>query len=180
MNTTATPKKHQSDTKIVSFDTTINSATKSENLTIPSEKKVQDVSKLEFVRLKIPRLIPIALIEAVKGRTFTPEQFIKYQEQQIDNPGNFLYALIDSDKKIQGYLWAELNMLDNTLFISTFSIAKSFWGKGAGIQKAIEFVATLKKKTKSPRVLWCSTNEKFFIKHGFRRAKQVLMEYNSK
>lgn len=63
------------------------------------EKKESTVSNLEIVRLKIPRLIPLELIEAVKGRTFSPEQFIAYQEQQIDNPGNFLYALIDAEKK---------------------------------------------------------------------------------
>ena len=143
------------------------------------EKKERTVSKLEFVRLKIPSLIPLDLIEAVKGRTFSPQQFVAYQEQQIDNPGNFLYALIDAEKKIQGYLWAELNILDNTLFINTFSISKDFWGKGAGIQKAIDFAATLKEKTKSPRVLWVTTNQKFFEKHGFKRSKNSLMEYNS-
>jgi hypothetical protein len=152
-------------------------ATDSEILTKKPENI--DISKLEFVRLKIPELIPLVLIEAVKGRTFTPEQFIKYQQKQVDNPGNYLFALIDPDKKIHGYLWAELNMLDNTLFISTFSISKQYWGKGAGIKKAIEFVEKLKEKTKSPRVQWSTTNEKFFCKHGFRRCRNVLLEYNS-
>jgi RimJ/RimL family protein N-acetyltransferase len=136
------------------------------------------IPKLEFVRLKIPRLIPKELIEAVKGRTFTPDQFITYQERQVDSPGNFLYALIDKDKKIQGYLWAELNGLDGTLFVNTFSISKEYWGKGLGIKKAIEFLSTLKEKTKAPRVYWCTTNEKFFAKNGFKRSKISLMEYN--
>ena len=144
-----------------------------------TEEKDPTVSKLEFVRLKIPGIIPRELIEAVKGRTFTPEQFISYQEAQIDNPGNFLYVLVDSERKIQGYLWAELNILDNTLFVNTFSISKDYWGKGAGIHKAIEFLATLKEKTKAPRVFWVTTNEKFFAKHGFKRSKNCLMEYNS-
>jgi hypothetical protein len=96
----------------------------SENLI--SEK----IDTLEFVKLKIPKLIPTHLIESVKGRTFTPEQFIKYQEAQLDNPYNYLYALIDEDKKIQGYLWAEINILDGSLFVNTFSITKEFWGKG--------------------------------------------------
>jgi hypothetical protein len=152
-------------------------ATSVENETTKS--KNPDISKLEFVRLRIPELIPLVLIEAVKGRTFTPERFIEYQKQQVDNPGNLLFALIDCDKKIHGYLWAELNMLDNTLFISTFSISKQYWGAGAGIKKAIEFVEKLKEKTKSPRVQWSTTNEKFFIKHGFRRSKLSLLEYNS-
>ena len=152
-------------------------ATDSENMSKKDEKL--DISKLEFVRLKIPRLIPIDLIESVKGRTFTPEQFYKYQEQQIDSPGNFLFVLIDKEKKIHGYLWAELNMLDNTLFISTFSISKDYWGKGAGIKKAIEFIVILRDKLNASRVFWITTNDKFFAKHGFTRSKNVLMEYNS-
>ena len=168
--------------------TSVNSTPKAENFeNVPAEKyknvssseKQKNVSSLEFVRLKIPCLIPLKLIEAVKGRTFTPEQFICYQEQQVDNPGNFLYALIDEQRKIHGYLWAELNILDNTLFINTFSISKEYWGKGEGIKKAIDFIKVLKEKTQSPRVVWITTNEKFFAKHGFKRSKNCLMEYNS-
>lgn len=143
------------------------------------QEKKDSISSLQFVKLKIPRLIPLELIESVKGRTFTPEQFIKYQEDQVGNPGNFLYAMIDIDKKIHGYLWAELNILDGTLFVNTFSISKAHWGKGAGIKKAIEFLQTLKEKTQAPRVFWVTTNEKFFAKHGFKRSKNCLMEYNS-
>lgn len=146
-------------------------------MTAEIAKPSTTVKDLQFVRLKIPRLIPIELIQEVKGRTFTPEQFIQYQEQQVDNPGNFLYVLIDGDKKIHGYLWAEINALDGTLFINTFSIGKIYWGKGAGIHKAVEFVSFLKKKTKAPRVFWITTNERFFLKHGFKRSKNCLMEY---
>ena len=141
--------------------------------------EIKSASALKCVRLKIPRLIPSLLIEAVKGRTFSPEQFYVYQEMQVDNSSNFLYALIDDDKKIQGYLWAELNTLDNSLFINTFSISKEYWGKGAGIDKAIEFLEVLRKQTKSPRVLWMTTNEKFYAKRGFKRSKISVMEYNS-
>lgn len=141
--------------------------------------KTAKIGSFQFVKLKIPRLIPVELIEGVKGRTFTAHQFIEYQEKQIDNPGNFLYALIDDEKKIKGYLWAELNALDGTLFVNTFSVSKEFWGKGSGIKKAIDFLETLKNKTKAPRVFWLTTNEKFFAKHGFKRSKNCLMEYNS-
>ena len=148
-------------------------------MTSPATESKVSLTELHFVRLKIPRLIPVELIEAVKGRTFTPEQFYVYQEMQIDNPGNFLYALIDIDKKIQGYLWAELNILDGTLFVNTFSISKQYWGKGEGIKKAISFMDGLRKATKAPRVFWVTTNERFFLKHNFKRSKNVLMEYNS-
>ena len=146
-----------------------------ETATIPENN---DIQKLQFVRLKIPRLIPGTLIENVKGRTFTPEQFYKYQERQIDNPFNYLYAMIDDDKKIHGYLWAESNALDGSLFVNTYSVSKEFWGKGKAVPKAIEFLGRLKESIKAPRVFWITTNQKFFEKHSFKKSKQILMEYN--
>lgn len=143
-----------------------------------ADSKIEKLKELEFARLKIPRLIPFQLIDSVKGRTFTPEQFYRYQESQIDNPGNFLYALIDKAKKIQGYLWAENNVLDGTLFVNTFSISKEFWGKGEAMKIAINFIDDLSHRLKSPKVLWCTSNEKFFRKHGFKASKIILMEYN--
>lgn len=133
---------------------------------------------LQFVKLKIPRLIPISLIDSVKGRTFTPEQFYSYQEAQIDNPYNYLFALIDDSKKIHGYLWAETNLLDGSLFVNTFSISKEYWGKGEAIKKATVFLKHFKQKIKAPRCYWVTTNERFFLKHNFKRSKNVLMEYN--
>ncbi len=139
----------------------------------------EKIESLHFVKLKIPRLIPSDLIENVKGRTFTPDQFYKYQEQQIDNPYNHLYVLVDDSKKIHGYLWAEVNVLDDSLFVNTFSITKEYWGKGLAIPKVVKFLSQLKEKTKSPRVFWITTNEKFFAKQGFKSSKNVLMEYTS-
>jgi hypothetical protein len=136
------------------------------------------ITDLNFVRLKIPRLIPEALIEAVKGRTFTPDQFYKYLDSQKDNPFVYLYVLLDKEAVIQGYLWAESNLLDNSLFVNTFSITKKYWGKGEVIPKVIEFLRTLKEKARAERVFWITTNEKFFKKHGFKTSKNVLMEYN--
>ena len=139
---------------------------------------IATIHDLQFVKLKIPKLIPFELIDAVKGRTFTAEQFYKYQEQQIDNASNFLYVLINEKKKIHGYLWAELNALDGSLFVNTFSISKEYWGKGEAISKVIPFLKELQQKVNAPRTFWVTTNEKFFLKHGFKRSKNVLMEYN--
>lgn len=137
------------------------------------------LENLQFVRLKIPRLIPIELVENVKGRTFSPEQFYKYQEYQISNPNNHLYALIDKANKIQGYMWAEVSRLDECLWVNTFSINKEYWGKGEAIKLAEEFLKPLSQKIKAPKTFWVTTNEKFFIKKGFRRSKNSLMEYRN-
>jgi len=135
------------------------------------------IDSLTFVPLRIPRLIPRELIEAVKGCTFTPEQFYSYNEEYA-GPKNHLYVMVDPDKKIHGFLWAETNALDGSLFVNTFSISKEFWGKGEAVEKAKDFLRGLVEKLKSPRVFWCTTNERFFVKHGFKRSKISLMEYN--
>lgn len=140
------------------------------------QPKIEDLS---FVKLKCPRCIPLELIDHVKGRTFTPEQFYKYQESQVDNPFNHLYVLIDNRKIIQGYLWAEMNSLDSSLFVNTFSITKGYWGKGAAIAQVSQFLDGLRQRLKAERVYWITTNEKFFAKQGFKRSKNVLMEYQS-
>lgn len=140
--------------------------------------EMETVDNLEFIRLKIPRVIPIELIEAVKGRTFSADQFYNYQDTQLKNPNNLLYALIDDQKKIQGYLWAQVNGLDGSLFVNTFSIAKKFWGSGKAVEKAKEFLKDLKDKVKAERVFWISSNPKFYKKHGFSQSKNVLLEYN--
>ena len=135
------------------------------------------IKDLEFVRLRVPRAIPVELIENVKGRTFTVERFYKYQESQKNNPNNYLYALIDKVSKIEGFLWAQVNTLDDSLYVDTFSINKRLWGKGEAIAKVCEFLVELQTKTKAPLVHWCTTNAKFFLKHGFKKSKQCLMEY---
>jgi RimJ/RimL family protein N-acetyltransferase len=139
----------------------------------------ENLQKLTFVKLKFPKIIPLDLIESVKGRTFTPEQFFEYQDAQKNNQNNLLFALVDDQKVIKGYLWAEVNPLDGSLFVNTFSVKKEYWGKGHAIAKVVAFLDELKKKTKAPRVFWITTNEKFFLKHKFKRSKNVLMEYNS-
>lgn len=152
---------------------------KNETINEKNENNLKEkLSGFTFVRLKLPRLIPQELIELVKGKTFTPEQFYKYQEEQAGNPYNFLFALIDQEKKIQGYIWSETNALDGSLFVNTYSVRKEYWNKGDAIPKAIEFLKELKKKTGAKKVFWVSTNDKFYVKHGFKRSKNVLLEYD--
>ena len=150
----------------------------------PKGCKEVHLDNLKFMKIRIPenvRLIPKELIEAVKGQLFSAEEFYKYQEMNArqENPSNLLYALIGDNNKIEGYLWAELNQLDKTLFFNTFSISKEYWHKGHIIPKVKEFLEALKKKHSCPRIFWITTNDKFFAKHGFKRSKNVLMEYQN-
>jgi hypothetical protein len=138
----------------------------------------ETIKPLTFVRLRVPSLIPPELVEAVKGRTFDVQDFFRYQEMVKGEEGNYLYVLIDEEKKIKGYLWAERNNLDGSLFVNTLSVVKDFWHKGAIMEIVEEFLIDLKEYCKAPRVYWSTQNPKFFEKRKWKRSKNVLMEYN--
>ena len=133
---------------------------------------------LEFAPCKMPQLIPRVLIESVKGLNFSPEDFYSYQTRNLNNPNNFIFYLINPAMRVHGFLWAERNMLDDSLFVNTFSVSKEYWGKGEAIPHVIEFLRDLCQKVQIKRTYWITTNEKFFVKKGFKRSKNTLMEYN--
>lgn len=116
------------------------------------------------------------MIENVKGRNFTPEQFYINQEAAKGNPNNLLYAITDKDGKIRGYFWA-IKEWTNELYINTLSICKELWNNGSILGKVKGFVEDLAKKEGITKILWATTNEKFFLKHGFKSSKIRLMEY---
>lgn len=145
-------------------------------------KEAFDLEDLQFMRIRIPeavRLIPALLIESVKGRLFSLEEFYQRQEAQVHlNENNHLYVLLDPKGAVRGYFWAVLEP-GHCLWINTFSICKEFWGKGAAIRQIVQFAGELNQKLKCPVVQWCTTNPRFFEKHGFRRSRNVVMEFSN-
>jgi hypothetical protein len=135
------------------------------------------ITSLKYARLKIPRLIPAHLIDAVKFKGFDSEKFYAYQEDRVGDPDNLIFALFDNDKKIKGYLWAVVDESDGALFINTFSVDKEHWGKGKAMDKAIEIIEEIVDELKPPSVKWITTNDRFFVKRGFKRSREVIMEY---
>jgi N-acetylglutamate synthase-like GNAT family acetyltransferase len=139
------------------------------------------IESLKFVQVLLPKLvrkIPVHLIESVKGRAFSVEEFYKAMEEVVfDSEINLLYVLVDDQNRVQGYLWAEILDLGNSLLVNTFSIDKSYWGKGEAVEKVIDFLSPLAKYLKVDTVNWITTNPKFFEKKGFKRSKNVVMEF---
>jgi hypothetical protein len=145
--------------------------------------KEDDFKDLIFMKVMEPMnvlFIPKEYIENVKGRTFDVMAFYQYQYMQIknQNPNNLLYLLVNKkNEAIKGFLWCEVNALDGSLFINTYSVSKEYWDSGKMIKRVTDFLDKFVKKERFPRVYWMTTNAKFFLKHGFSKSKQCLMEY---
>lgn len=144
--------------------------------------KEDDFKDLKFIKIIEPLnvvLIPKELIEEVKGRTFSINRFYEYQflQAKMENPNNLLYILIDTKQSVKGFLWCEINGLDGSLFVNTFSISKEYWGKGEAISFVTDFLDKMVEKGGYPKVYWMTCNEKYFLKKGFKKSKNRLMEY---
>lgn len=141
---------------------------------------------LRWMRLPMPDLIPVELIEQIRDRDWEVEDWYKYQritcqiptENGISlNPLNHLHVLVDPQNHIKGVLWFVVDPLTKDMIIQNYSIDKKYWHKGKAVDKAVEYLEKIKKKAKLQKVYWITKNPKHSEKHGFKRSKSVLMEY---
>jgi hypothetical protein len=146
-----------------------------------------DFSKLQFIRIFDPIHIPKELIEQVRDRKFTVENFYKYQSivcitqtsnGNMINPLNLLFVIVNESKKVIGFLWAIVAPLSQELVINTFSMSKEYWGKGQAVELVTDKCKEIMKEAGLSRVYWISNYPKHSERYGFKRSKGVLMEYN--
>jgi len=147
-----------------------------------TEKSIED---LKWVRAFSSDIVPKFLIEQIKNKDFTVEDFYKYQNINCLIPGkngptlnplNHLYVLADSENIVKGVLWFVVDPLSKCLVVNSYSVDKEYWGKGA-IQKAATMLKEIKSKANIAKVYWVTNYPKAFEKQGFKRSKNTIMEF---
>jgi len=146
-----------------------------------------NISKLEFVRIFTPMHIPEYLVDQVRDKDFTTEQFYKFQEicclrkgenGPVLNPLNLLYVMVNKVKSAKGFLWGQIDPLTNDFVIQTFSIDKEYWNNGKAIKLLTNKVKEIIKECSLNKVFWITNFPKHAQRYGFKRSKSVLFEYN--
>lgn len=159
---------------------------KSEDTEI-SKSDDTNISKLEFVRIFTPVHIPEYLVDQVRDKDFTTEQFYKFQEicclrqsenGPVLNPLNFLYVIVNESKMAKGFMWGQADPLTNDFIIQTFSIDKEYWGNGRAVKMLTKKVKEILKECSMNKVYWITNFAKHAQRYGFKRSKSVLFEYN--
>jgi len=144
------------------------------------------IDELRWVRVFSPVHIPKYLVEQIRDRDYEVEDFYKYQEinclvQGKDgptlNPFNHLYVLVDDQNIVKGFLWFIIDPLSKDAVINTFSMDKEYWGQGKAVKRVGDHVKEIVKKLKLKKVYWITNYPKHSERHGFKRSKSVLMEY---
>lgn len=146
--------------------------------------KSQTVKDLRFVRVMTPYHIPRKYIENIKHREFEIDDLYKTMadltmiDENTINPLNHLYVIADKDYNVKGFLWFTIEPMLKAFVVQNYSLDKEYWGNGENIEHATEFLKSLCKKLKIQKAYWNTRYPKVFEKHGFRRSKNVLMEYD--
>lgn len=147
----------------------------------------KDMKDLRWVRIFTPIHIPKYLIEQIKHRDWTVEDYVKYHEINCLtesesgpalNPFSHLYVLVNPDNITKGFLWFTIEPLSKDLIIQNYSIDKEYWGKGKAVEKLADHIKFIKKKANLNKVYWITNYPKHSEKYGFKQCKSILMEYS--
>lgn len=146
-----------------------------------SDKSIDD---LRWIRSLNPSFIPKYLVEQVRDRDYTVEDFFKYQEAicvrndgQTVNPLSHLYVLADKNNIIKGFMWFTIDALSKDLCIQTYSVDKEYWFQGKAMIKAADLVKKVRKEAGLNKIYWITNYVKHSERYGFKKSDSVLMEY---
>lgn len=147
----------------------------------------KDLDELRWVRVLSPVHIPKYLVEQIKDRDFTVEDFYKFQEINclIDddkggktiNPFHHLYVLVDEENIVKGLLWFVVDSLTKCIFIHNYSVDKEYWHGGKAFERLSNHMKEILKKLKFKKIYLLNSYPKLCERYGFKRNRQVLMEY---
>lgn len=139
--------------------------------------------KMQWIRLITPDVIPKYLVEQVRDKDYSVEDFYKYQKincmhGEMINPFNHLYALCNEENEVKGFLWFVIDPLTKDILLNTYSVDKEYWYGGKAVEWLTHHMKNILNKLNLKKVYWANNYPKHALKHGFKRSKAVLMEYN--
>lgn len=154
-----------------------------------TDKEDFNIDDLRWVRVFTPIHIPKQLIEQVRDRDYSVEDFYKYHEincvrEGLEgitlNPLSHLYILADKENMIRGFLWFTIDVLSKDICIHTYSIEKTYWQPGKAIKKVVELIKDIKNKANLNKVYWVTRYPAHTERYGFKKSTSILMEYSEK
>lgn len=137
------------------------------------------------MRVFTPEHIPLKLVEQIKDKHFATEDFYKYlsmvclsntKEMKL-NPLCHLYVIVDEKKEVVGFVWFEIDLLEKIMHLRTFSMDPNYWYKGKAVKMLSDFMKEQLKKCGMKKIYWHTKYPKHSEKNGFRRSRNILMEY---
>jgi N-acetylglutamate synthase-like GNAT family acetyltransferase len=145
------------------------------------------MDSLRWIRIFSIEYLPRYLVEQIRDRSYNVDQFLEFQkinlvvkengELQL-NPFNHLHVLVDKENVIKGFVWFTIEPLTKDIFIQNYSVDKEYWNKGTAVNKLTEKILEIHEKAGLNKIFWATKYPKHSMRYGFKRSKNILMEYN--
>jgi len=151
-----------------------------------SVKETAKIDELRWVRAFSAEIIPSYLVEQIRDRDYSVEDFYKYQAINCTdsgkdgitlNPFHHLYVLANKEHMVKGFLWFVIDPLSKDMVVNIYSVDKAYWNGGGAVKKAVDHFKEVKNKLHLDKVFWITNYPKHSERHGFKRCKSVIMEY---
>lgn len=152
-----------------------------------SDNHEKSMDDLRWIRVFTPLHIPKYLVENVRDRDFTVDEFYRFQEINCLrdteegptlNPFSHLYVLADKEHVVKGFLWFVVDALTKDLVIQTYSVDPEFWYHGKAVEKLAILIKDIRRKAKLNKVYWITRYPRHSQRYGFKQSEHILMEYS--
>lgn len=133
---------------------------------------------LKFVRVQDFRLIPRQLLENIKGGEINIDRLLQFGDGVAKDPLALLYVLVDEANMVKGFLWAEIRVFEEKVYIVALSIDKEYQDmNGAVLKRTLDFIRSLLKDSQLKKTVnFATTRPNAFLKAGFKKTKLINME----
>jgi len=136
--------------------------------------------KREISVIPIPdvRLIPRYLVDQVKDRVWTTDDFYEHLLAMPPDDSNLLLGLIDKQNQVKGFVWLTIDTFQQLIFINTFSADPMYQRRNRLMKFITRYIKEMAKVIGIPKVIWAAKRTKALEKYGFAPSDWVLMEEN--
>lgn len=153
---------------------------------------VSDIEELHFVRVIDPnvmKLIPRHLYEQIEGiEDYQIDNLIAYAVHSLNrfaakngelvlipNPMVHIAVLADEQNIIRGFLWADIDVVEELIFVQAASIEKKYQGNFK--RRIVEYLFALDIDPKCKRrIRMATTRVEVAERCGWKKSPMVLME----
>ena len=132
--------------------------------------------ELKIIPVPDPRLVPKYLLEQVKDRPWSVDDWYAYQLKAAGNSGNLILSLIDNAHNIVGFIWLSIDNFDKSIFINTVSIDKRYQKRSRLIKFIGNYIRDLAEKLNIDDVVLAAKRTRDLERYGFKASEYTLMK----
>jgi N-acetylglutamate synthase-like GNAT family acetyltransferase len=134
--------------------------------------------KKELTIIPVPdaRLVPRYLLEQVKDRRWTVDEWYQHQIDLKGVPENIVLSMINKKNEIVGIVWLTIDGFEKYVHINTLSVDKRYQSKSKLIKFVTKYIRDLAKALKLSLVGWTARRTKALERYGFEESEFKIME----